>query len=75
MVHCALFAALAATGHRAGLRTALLLPLLAGYAVASEIIQSVPALGRSSDPLDVVADCLGIGLGWLAAVNIRHNRR
>jgi hypothetical protein len=67
LVHCSLFAALALTGRGAGLRSVWLLPILAGYAAASEIIQSVPALGRSSDLLDVVADWAGVGLGWLGS--------
>ena len=55
------------------MHSAWLLPLLAGYAVVSEIIQSVPALGRSASPADVLADVLGIALGWSAArVNFRR---
>ena len=76
VVHCLLFGALALTGLRAGLRPARLLPALAGYAVISEIVQSVPALGRSSSPADVLADLVGIVLGWLLArMNFRRIRR
>ncbi|WP_211247866.1 VanZ family protein [Cryptosporangium arvum] len=75
VVHSALFAALALTGHRAGARARWLVAALVVYAVGSEIVQSVPALGRSSDPLDVVADCVGIVIGWLCSVNIRRTPR
>ena len=75
LVHGLLFAALALTGRGAGLRSAWLLPILGGYAVTSEVIQSVPALGRSSDPLDVVADWVGVGIGWLGSTKIRRSRR
>ena len=66
-MHCALFAALAFTGRGAAVRSAWLLPGLTGYAVVSEIVQSVPLLGRSSSPADVLADVLGVVVGWLLA--------
>ncbi|WP_412063644.1 VanZ family protein [Rubrivirga sp. IMCC45206] len=41
------------------------------FAVASEIWQSIPMIGRYSDPLDVAADAVGLVVGvalaaWLA---------
>ena len=75
VVHGLLFGALAFTGLKSGVRPVRLLPVLAAYAVVSELVQSVPALGRSSDPVDVVADCVGVALGWLVWVNIRRYRR
>lgn len=35
-------------------------------AVASEVVQGRPGTGRSGDPLDALADLVGIGIGWLA---------
>ncbi|SHN45674.1 hypothetical protein [Cryptosporangium aurantiacum] len=67
LVHGALFAALALTGSRAGVRAAWLLPTLALYAVVSEVVQAAPALNRSASPWDALADVIGIALGWLLA--------
>ena len=64
VVHLVLFALLAATTRwRFG-------PVLAGlvavtaYAPASELVQGLLLSGRSGDPYDVVADLLGVALGW-----------
>ena len=35
-------------------------------AVVSELVQARPGSGRNGDPLDAIADLIGIGLGWLA---------
>jgi hypothetical protein len=35
-------------------------------AVVSELVQARPGSGRSGDPVDAVADLIGIGLGWAA---------
>lgn len=35
-------------------------------AVVSELVQARPGSGRSGDPVDAVADLVGIALGWLA---------
>lgn len=40
--------------------------VFAAHAVLSEVIQHRYYEHRSGDPLDVLADWLGIGLGWLA---------
>ena len=40
--------------------------IFAAHAVVSELIQHRYYQYRSGDPLDVLADWLGIGLGWLA---------
>ena len=71
LIHGALFAALALTGRRAGVRTAWLLPTLALYAIVSEVVQAVPALGRSASAWDTLADVVGIALGWLLARLVR----
>ena len=67
VVHLVLFAALAATCRwRFGDRPAAL-AALASYALVSEVVQGVLMATRSGDPLDVVADLLGVAIGWLAA--------
>lgn len=66
LVHAVLFAALAATGRWAGIGGWALGALLLGYAVASELIQGLTPLGRSTSIADVLADVVGIALGLLA---------
>lgn len=43
-------------------------------AVVSELVQSRPGSGRYGDPVDTIADLIGIGLGWLA-FRLLTNRR
>jgi VanZ family protein len=38
--------------------------VLALHAVASEVVQGALLPDRSADPLDVVADLLGVAVGW-----------
>jgi hypothetical protein len=64
VVHFVLFAALAGSGRIAGFRTSRLLPGLAGYAAASEILQGVLPLGRSCDVVDGLVDVAGAVAGW-----------
>ena len=66
-VHLLLFAALAATARLrfGGARS--LLAALVVYAVVSEVVQALLLARRSGDLLDVVADLLGVALGWWAA--------
>lgn len=66
VVHVALFAALAFTGRWAGISGRLLLGLLVGYAVVSEVVQGLPFLDRSVSLADGVADVVGVLLGLLA---------
>jgi VanZ family protein len=66
-VHLALFAFLAGTTRwrfGADLRP---LGAVAGYALASEVLQGALLRDRSGDPYDVVADVLGAVLGWVVA--------
>jgi VanZ family protein len=71
VVHVVLFALLAGTARwfLGGTRAVLL--LLAVYAAGSEVVQGVVLAGRSGDPLDVVADLVGVALGWVAARRLR----
>ncbi|MBJ7452715.1 MAG: VanZ family protein [Blastococcus sp.] len=63
VVHLALFAALAASGRWAGVAARPLAVLLLGYAAVSEVVQGLPALGRSMSPADWVADAVGVLVG------------
>jgi hypothetical protein len=65
VVHALLFAALAATGIRAGFRPCPLLLGLAAYAGASEVLQSVLPIHRDGDVADAAVDLLGILAGTL----------
>ena len=65
-VHLVLFAVLALTGRAAGVPTALLATALAAYAGVSEVLQTLPVLGRSGSVVDLAADLIGIGAGLLA---------
>ena len=66
VVHAALFLALAATGRWASLRTGLLGPALVAYAAGSEVLQGLPAIGRTSSVADWLADVVGVLVGVLA---------
>ena len=67
VVHLALFAALAWTGRRANLPVPALAVGLVAYAVGSEVLQGLLPIGRSPDPLDAVADTIGVAVGLVAA--------
>jgi hypothetical protein len=63
VVHLALFAALAASGRWAGVGARALAVLLLAYAALSEVVQGLPALGRSTSLADWVADAVGVLIG------------
>ena len=71
VVHTLLFAALAWTGLRAGLRPAALLVALAAYAGVSEVLQSVLPIHRDGDVADAAVDLAGILLGTVVARRLR----
>ena len=74
VVHLLLFGALAATTRwRFGRSTAALAAVVA-YAVVSEVVQAVLLSTRSGDAYDVVADLLGVALGWLLASRVLQRR-
>jgi VanZ family protein len=51
---------------RAGVPRGWAIGLMAAHGPASELLQHVVLPGRSGEPMDVVADLLGVGLGaWL----------
>ena len=63
VVHLALFAALATAGRWAGIGARALALLLLAYAAVSEVVQGLPALGRSASLADWGADAVGVLLG------------
>ena len=67
VVHALLFAALALTGVRAGVRPVVLAVGLAVYAGGSEVLQAVLPIQRDGDPADAAVDLLGAAVGLLAA--------
>ena len=63
VAHLLIFLALAATARwHLGPRRAVLAVVVA-YAPASELVQGL--IGRDADPLDALADLVGVALGWL----------
>lgn len=66
VAHVLTFASVVWAGRWAGVPGRWLVPVLAGHAVTSELVQSFLLAGRSGDAADVVADCAGILIGALA---------
>lgn len=71
-VHLAVFAALAYTSALAGLPLLKAMVALPAYGAVSELIQSLPALGRSASLVDWAFDLLGVGLGLGLALAARR---
>ena len=67
VAHVLLFAAVAWTGRKVGLRALVLGIVLGLHAVTSEILQGTLLPERSGDPFDVLANLVGIGLGLALA--------
>ncbi|MGH8969395.1 MAG: VanZ family protein [Actinomycetes bacterium] len=65
LAHAAVFAAVAWTGLRAGMRWTWLAALLTVHAVTSEVLQHTALPGRSGDPADVLADLVGVAGGLI----------
>lgn len=71
VVHAAVFAAVTLAALRATLPAVPVLALVAAHAPVSELLQHLVLPGRSGDPVDVLADLVGVALGattawWLA---------
>jgi VanZ family protein len=73
IAHCFLFGAVAFTGLKIGLPARWLLGALAANAVVSELVQHWFLPQRDGDPLDVLADLVGVAIG--AWIWFRANRR
>jgi VanZ family protein len=74
LVHTLLFAALAVTGLRAGLRPIPLVLGLTAYAAASELLQAILPIHRDGDLADAAVDVLGVALG-VALTRLTHRWR
>lgn len=75
VVHAVTFAALAYTALLAGLPLAAALVALPVYALGSELVQALPALGRSSSLLDLACDLVGAVAGLALAREFRGRDR
>jgi hypothetical protein len=64
VVHVLVFAAPVLLLLLAGAPVRLVVVVLALHAVASEVVQGAVLPDRSADPLDVVADLVGVAAGW-----------
>lgn len=65
VVHAATFAGLTAAGRWAFGRPTALLAGLVTYACGVELVQGLLLVGRTGDPLDILADLVGAVLAWL----------
>jgi len=63
VVHVLVFLVPVVVALLAGGRPRLVVGVFAAHAVLSEVVQHALLPGRSGDPLDVVADLVGVGLG------------
>jgi VanZ family protein len=72
--HLGSFALLMATGMLAGIRARRLAVVLALHAISSEVVQHLLLPGRSGDPVDAVADLLGVAAGWAAVSAVTRRR-
>jgi hypothetical protein len=70
VVHCSMFLGIAFLWKRYFLRASWLLYVLVTFAIITEVIQYLlpTHFGRSFEMNDIFADCIGIGLGFLASV-------
>ncbi|MCZ2821969.1 VanZ family protein [Modestobacter sp. VKM Ac-2977] len=74
VVHGLLFAVLAVSGRWAGVGRGVLAVLLVLYAAASELLQSLAVLNRSTSLADLVADVVGVAVGLLAWEALARHR-
>ena len=72
LVHAAVFGAVAWAAVRCGVRRQVVAGVLAAHAVVSELVQHFVLPHRSGDPLDAVADVVGVGLALLVAARVRR---
>ena len=75
LVHLCMFGGVAGLFLLAGVQRAGVVGLSVAHAVASEFIQGQLVPGRSGSPLDVAADCLGIGLAAAMAPSMVRRGR
>lgn len=65
-----MFGLVAFLGRWVGIRARWLGAVLVAHAVLSEVIQATLLPARSGDPLDALADIVGVGLGLVVAATI-----
>lgn len=70
-----MFAVLAATGLRCPVPARTLLATLAGYAVASELVQALLPIDRTGTVGDVLVDVVGVALGAAALTAAERRAR
>jgi hypothetical protein len=70
LVHLLVFGLVAVLGRWVGLRPVVLGSVLAAHAVVSEVVQATVLPARSGDPLDALADLVGVGLGLAIGATI-----
>jgi VanZ family protein len=75
VVHLLLFALLAFTGRRAGMRWDALLAALVAYAGLSEVLQATLPIGRDGDVWDALTDVTGAALGLAVYALVAARRR
>ncbi|MBR7742934.1 VanZ family protein [Phycicoccus sp. BSK3Z-2] len=75
VVHVAVFAVPAVLLLLVGVHVRAVVLGLAGHAVLSEVLQGTLLPARSGDPLDAVADLVGVALGVGVAVALRRSER
>lgn len=74
VAHALMFGLVMTTGALAGLPALVLAAVLAVHAVLSEFIQALVLPHRSGDVWDVVADLVGVGLGYGLVVAVSRLR-
>jgi hypothetical protein len=70
VVHLAVFGLVAFLGRGVGIRAWVIGGILVAHAVVSEVIQATLLPARSGDPVDALADIVGVGLGLAVAAAI-----
>lgn len=67
LVHLGVFGLVAFLGRWVGIRPSVIGGILVAHAVVSEVIQATLLPARSGDPVDALADIVGVGLGLAVA--------
>ncbi|ROR89706.1 VanZ family protein [Nocardioides aurantiacus] len=70
VMHALTFCVLTLSGALAGVGWRPLLAGLAAYAVGTEVLQHLLPIGRHGDPLDALADLVGVGVGLLVVAGV-----